>query len=132
MIGDRSGSVKVKQTAAFIRARSELVALSRKTKVDDGAGGYKWINPTPIPAQKMRMIPTRPVTDQPPLRTTSDGREVTPNWFLVLLPDADIQLHDQASIRGIRLEVVFITTLPEDRIVAECFQTGTYAHPGPA
>jgi hypothetical protein len=115
-------SVMREQTTAFIQYRPELVTLVRSAKVADGMGGVSRGTPAPLLPQRMRMVPARNVDEQAPVRVTNSGQTVTPNWFLVAEHDADIQIGDTTTVRNHKLEVIFISDLPDERIVAECWE----------
>lgn len=115
-------SVQRLQTKQMINYREEDVVLSRSTFTPDGSGGTVASAPSPLSPQPMRLIPTKSVTDQAPLRMTSDGQQVSPNWYLLALPEADIEVGDTTVVRGRNLEVVYVSDLPEGRIVAECWE----------
>jgi hypothetical protein len=111
--------IRLAQTRAFIEYRPELVVFTRKTKDDDGAGGFEWIDPVDLSAQRMRLIPTKSSASA---RVTTNGQTVTPDWMLVGYPDADVKVGDTALVRGHLLEVIFISDVPTDRVIAECWE----------
>lgn len=115
-------SVMRKQTEAMIHYRPESVVLTRTTLVADGSGGFTQTGPTPLVPQLMRLIPTRSITEQAPIRVTADGQTVSPNWYLLCEWDADVEIRDTATVRGHKLEVVYVSNLPDERIVAECWE----------
>jgi hypothetical protein len=121
-LGDANAAVIRANTEAFIDYRPELVTLVRTAKVSDGMGGVSMGTPSPLLPQRMRMVPTKTITDQAPVRVTSDGQQVTPNWYLVGEYDANIQIGDTTTVRNHKLEVVFVSDLPDHRVVAECWE----------
>ena len=121
-LDDAIEAVQRAQTKQMINYRPEFVILNRSTSIPDGEGGNVTSAPLPLVPQEMRMIPTKSITEQAPLRMTSAGQQVAPNWYLLCLPEADIRVGDTAIVRDRKLEVVFVSDLPEGRIVGECWE----------
>lgn len=115
-------SVMRDQTTEFIRYRAETVTLMRAPKVSDGMGGTSLGTPSPLSPQRMRLIPAATIAQNAPVRVTGNGQTVTPSWFLVGEYDADVAVGDMTTVRSHLLEVVFITELPGERVVAECWE----------
>lgn len=111
-----------KQTEALIRYRPESVTIRRSVSITDGSGGFTPSVPANLAPQTMRLIPAKSVTDQAPIRLNSDGQQVTPNWYLLGKWNADIKVGDLTTVRNCKLEVVFVSVLPEERTVAECWE----------
>jgi hypothetical protein len=110
------------QTKQMINYRPEFVILYRSTTSPDGSGGIIRSAPSPLAPQEMRLIPVKSITDQAPLRVTSDGQQVSPDWYLLGLPEADMKVGDTTTVRGRKLEIVYVSDMPEGRIVAECWE----------
>lgn len=121
-LGDAISSVMQVQTDHFIKYRPENVTLVRSTKVSDGMGGSTVSTSSPLAPQLMRLVPAKTVTDQAPVRVTVDGQQVHPSWYLVAMHDADVRIGDKTTVRNHKLEIVFVSDLPEERIVAECWE----------
>lgn len=115
-------AVMRRQTEAMIEYRPESVVLTRSTLASDGSGGFIQSGPSPLAPQIMRLIPARSITEQAPVRVNSDGQTITPNWYLLCEWDADIQVRDTATVRDHKLEVVYVSKLPDERVVAECWE----------
>jgi hypothetical protein len=115
-------SVMREQTIAFIEYRPETVTLTRFPKVSDGMGGVSQGTPSPLSPQQMRLVPAATIAQNAPVRVTTSGQTVTPSWFLVGEHDADIEIGDTTTVRNHKLEVIFISDLPDERIVAECWE----------
>lgn len=111
------------QTEALINMKPADVVLTRYTWLSDGAGGRTKGPATPLPAQRMRLVPSSTVLQEAPARVTSDGRTVTPNWLLIALPECDIHEFDTCVVLGHKLEIVYVSTSPTERRVAECWES---------
>lgn len=93
-------------TSEFIAADPKDISILRRTKESDGAGGYKWVDPTdPLTAQRIRLIPQNRDIHE---RETSLGTKVTPHLILLAEYDADIQRFDQYIDQGYVYEVVWV------------------------
>lgn len=111
------------QTEALIDQKPSDVVLTRPTWLSDGAGGRTKSGASTLPPQKMRLVPASPITNQEnQARVTADGRMVTPNWLLIGLPEQDIEPYDFATVLGHEIEVVGVSNVPTERLVAECWE----------
>lgn len=122
-LGQANAFVLRANMEAFIEYRPESVTLTRSSRVSDGMGGFVDNAPATLPPQEMRLIPAKSVTEQAPIRVTTEGQQVSPNWYLVIEEAGDIAIGDTAIVRGHKLEVIFVSDLPEGRIVAECWES---------
>jgi hypothetical protein len=106
MIAAAELAIQRKLTDWFIRADEQQIALIRKTKVPNGAGGYREVATTLAP-QGFRLIPLQDSTGESS-RTTADGKQVTPSYMLQGRHDCNMQRYDQFILDGKRYEVFFI------------------------
>lgn len=114
-------ALHIKQTQAFIDENSDDIVIIRRTKQDDGAGGYTWSAPVDLPPQRMRKVGQGRIGALTQ-RTTEDGRVLLPSAVLVALPDADVQRFDHFTLGDVDHEVLWVNTLPEWRLTAEVLE----------
>lgn len=114
----------LKQTEAFILYRPDDIVLLRAPREADGAGGVRKGAPVALAAQVGRLVATHRVPNTAPMVTTVDGRQVRPDWALVFMPDADVQAGDETTVRGHKLEIVFIQDVPTHRLTAQAVEHG--------
>lgn len=112
-------------TERFISERSVTTSFAREAQVSDGAGGYTTTT-TATAAQTFRPI-TADQYGNPEHRVTEVGDLTVPEWYLVLMPDADVERGDTCSFIGpagktIDIVVLYVSTIPDDRKVAECVE----------
>lgn len=114
----------VRQTDAVISQRPEDVVLVRTTEEDTSAGGTRPGPSVALLGQRGRLLPADKVTNEAPLMTTPDGRQVRPDWMILFMPGADVQAGDTTTVRGHKLEVVAVSDMPPHRIVAQAVEHG--------
>lgn len=110
------------QTAAFIERNPSLVVFMRAPVTSTTAGGKRRGTPVELPDQVVRRIPSTRETNEAPTRVTSDGRQIAPQWYLVGMPDVDVEPFDTCVIDGLSLEVVFVNRQPAWRLIAEAVE----------
>ena len=93
-------------TTAFIAADYKDITLNRRTKEDDGAGGYTITEAPLASAQRMRLIPLQ--GNMSPLRETLDGEAVQPDYMLLAEWNADLLRGDSFADGNRRYQVVFV------------------------
>ena len=106
-------AIEREQTRKFIAENPVNVVLTRRTKVADGAGGSRDTT-LALPAQRMRAIPQRSGVSVE--RRTVNGVTVTPDLVLQGEHNCDIQRGDWFTYNGIAMEVVWVTTLPYEKL----------------
>lgn len=94
-------------TQRFIDADSSSIVLNRRTRTADGAGGYSYGAPAPLPAQVCKVISLMDAASVS-LRATEDGVMVSPAYVLVMMPGANVQRWDRFTMNGAEHEVVFV------------------------
>lgn len=109
----------LKQTIAFIDQDPVDAVFERKAKSKSTAGGTLRGAESESGPQRVRLIPARTETTETPLRMSSNGRQVLPEWTITALPGADIALYDWTTIEGKRLEVLYINDKPSWRLLIE-------------
>lgn len=109
MIAAAELAIQRQLTAAFIKADYLVVVLNRAVWTSDGAGGEVKGPPTPLPPQRMRLIPLGSAGDGVQERVTANGEAVTPSYKLLGLYDCDMDRWDEFVVDGRRYEVVFIS-----------------------
>lgn len=98
-------SVERGQTRDFIAEAPTEISIQRDTLSPDGAGGFGKVTSTLDP-QTVRIIERN--TAASVLRTTVDGREVTPDFVIIAEYDADIRTDDAFFLDGIKYEIVYV------------------------
>ena len=98
-------AVQRRLSKAFIDADYLTVILERSSWVSDGSGGSVRQDPTPLPPQRMRLIP---LGDGAQERFTANGETVTPAYMLLGEYTADLERWDEFTLNGRRYEVVFL------------------------
>jgi hypothetical protein len=117
----QTDALHIKATQAFINENPEDIILTRRAKVTQPSGGFRWDAGAPLPAQVMRKVAINRVTAAVQ-RVTEDGRTVFPTAALVALPSADIQSGDLFILAGVPHEVVFVSDRPKWRLQAEVIE----------
>jgi len=103
--------LQVTMTEAFILADAVELLLLRRTRSDDGAGGFTLTDPQPLPGvQTFRLLPR---SDKVPEVSTSDGRRASVEYTLLALPDADMQRYDLFDWNNIRWEIAQVHMKPD-------------------
>lgn len=92
-------------TKAFIDADFKDITLERRTKTDNGSGGYEESYAPLMVAQRMRLIPSN---NKLPERQTLDGEVVSPEYVLLAEWDANMQRWDKFVDQGHRYQVLFV------------------------
>lgn len=100
-------------TRAFILADAEEIALVRRTKTSDGAGGFSWSVVGTLVEQTARLVPQ---SDRVPEIVGSDGRSARPEWVIMMEPGADIARYDQFVWRGNTWEIAQLHAKPDYEI----------------
>lgn len=86
--------VEKRQTTAYIRAEPVLLVLKRPSLVKTGAGGLRQGTPTPLPPQKVRLIPfKRRLTKL--TRDTPEGDIINLPYVLMGFWDMNIKVGDE-------------------------------------
>jgi hypothetical protein len=102
------------QTEQFIGENPTSLVLTRSTRTEDGAGG--WVNgaPTPLPAQRVRLVPqsASPGVE----RRTVSGEVVRPDLRIVGMPEFNVAVGDTFTWNTIRMEVVWVSDLGYEKI----------------
>lgn len=96
-------------TAEFIRRAPVEITLRRSSRVDDGAGGWKWGAEQSIAAQTFRKSPTG--SSVMLSRTTMNGDTVVVDSLLIGEHDADIRRFDKFTLEGEEYEVIGVTSM---------------------
>lgn len=122
MIAPGELAAQRKLTDSFIRADEQQIQLIRKTKVPNGAGGYRETM-VPLAPQGFRLIPLQDSTGESG-RTTADGKQVTPAYMLQGRYNCDMQRYDQFVIDGKRYEVFFIVENRQYQVKGEVAYLG--------
>lgn len=112
------------QTEALIAQKPSAVVLSRRPKVSDGAGGTVKEVAIDLAPQTFRLVPADPVTNDSGARVNSLGKQVTPTWLLIGLPEQDMERDDRCTVLGHLLEIVYVSNVPTERLVGECWEYG--------
>lgn len=117
-----AGELKVQRalTAVFIAADQIPVALTRRTQIPDGKGGYR-LTEQKLAPQVFRLIPSQ---DGSAERTTADGKAVTPEYVLMGTHLADMARGDTFTVGDRRYEVVFINENQQYEIKGEVSYRG--------
>lgn len=108
---------------AFIRADLRMVSLSRKKKIDSGAGSWVWGDAQTLPPQPFRLVPMkRRLSDL--TSDTQDGRIPAIDYVLVGQWNADILVGDEFTLNSTQYKIVGIEPHTNershtDRVVAQ-------------
>jgi len=121
VINPYEAAVQRRLTEEFIKADGREVVLWRSVRQEDGAGGWTFGDPAPLPAQFMRLIPLR---DGASVRMTADGQEVTPAYMLQGSHGADMERWDIFELEGVRYEVVFVNENRQYQVKGEVAHLG--------
>lgn len=98
-------------TRAFIEADVETIILTRRTRIADGAGGFKYATPdVGQPEQYFRLIPQ---SDKVPEQRTSDGSYAVPEYVILGMPDANMKRYDRFIWKGQTWEISQIRNKPD-------------------
>lgn len=114
----QASAIHLKQTEAFIAENPEAIVLTRRAKVVQQSGGWRYDAGVALLAQNFRKVAVGRVKDTVE-RVTEDGRTVIPSAVLIGLPERDIQRGDLFTLDGVPHEVVFVNRRPEWRVSAE-------------
>ena len=109
--------VLIEQTKKFIDENPSDIVLTRAERAADGAGGTTAGTPTPLSAQRVRLVPANPSAGAE-VRTVS-GEVVNMTYSLIGLPDANVKEGDTLDIGGLRHEVVQVMVLGGYEVRAE-------------
>lgn len=106
-----------KVTRRFIDADPYSVVLTRTTRTENGAGGFKKTNPTPLTAQRVRLMP-QATQGRLEERQILDGQMVQINYHMVGDIGLDVQRGDTFTKDGALHEVVWVVTVSEYEVKA--------------
>lgn len=98
-----------RQVEALIKYDPVEILFNRRTKISDGAGGYKWspYAPLPVGPQEVTLIPfKRRLADM--TINTEMGHVVNYPWTIVAVPEVDIERGDRFIHNGDEFEVKFL------------------------
>lgn len=103
----RDGELQVQRKISnvFIEADGQTIALLRRPRGADGAGGVLVGAAEPLPAQRFRLLPQE---DGATARTTAEGETATPEYMLMGPWDADMARFDEFMIGSTRYQIVYI------------------------
>jgi hypothetical protein len=87
--------IHTQSTQAFIEADKLPVVIRRRERVSLSSGGYSWSEPTELPSQDARLIPSQ---DKEKELETDEGKSAHPDYVLLMMPGADIQRWDRFSL----------------------------------
>lgn len=110
MIPQAELDLQTAATQAFILADAEDIVLLRRTRSPDGAGGFVFDDEIQIAEQTARLIPQQDKTLEV---TGSDGRRATPDWVIMMAPDADLERYDRFDWNGKTWEIAQIRAKPD-------------------
>lgn len=108
-------------TQRFIDENPNDFTLERPTLTDDGAGGVRKTGTTTLEPQTMRLVGSYLQSAQTS-QVTVNGQVVVPEFTLIALPSADVQVRDTFTFEGKVHEVVFVSTHPEWRKAAAVYR----------
>lgn len=95
-----------KQTSVFIAGDPTPLALSRREKESNGAGGWRFVGPpSTLDPQDFHVVAAGETTT---LRQTADGRQVAPTHNVIGEWDADIRQYDQFDYNGKTYVVLWV------------------------
>lgn len=115
MISAAELEIQRKLTMAFVNADPETIVLTRREKVEDGAGGFT-LQDSPPEQQTVRMVPQ---SDKVPVSSTLDGERKRPEFIIVAMPLADIRRYDTFDFRGTTYQVSHVHDCPEYEFKAD-------------
>lgn len=95
-------------TQAFIDADPYDLVLTRPQRIDNGAGGYREVDPLTIPAQRVRLIP-QGVQGRLDEAALLDGTVVVLKFHVLGMPGLDIERGDWFLHDNVRMEVAWVT-----------------------
>ena len=111
-------------TAKFIDQNSSTISLRRQERTSDGTGGYTTAYVDVVGELVVRRVSRnlRAVGE----RVSEQGHTVIPQWTLIMMPDADVQLFDQFDYgdQDHVCEIVWLDNSPPWRIQAEVYEHG--------
>jgi hypothetical protein len=115
--------VQRRLTSAYLKAEPIDVVFQRPTMINTPAGGMAQGTPTPIPAQRIRLIPfKRRLVEL--TRDTPDGNIIKEGYVVMGEPDLDIQAADEFTYNGGHYEVVSIEPNRSYRTIANATYRG--------
>jgi hypothetical protein len=102
-----------RQTSRFIAENPSDVVVTRTTEVSDGAGGTTRGPATPLPPQRVRVVPQTMLTES----RTSSGEMLRPDAAMVAEWDANIQRDDTIAHNGFTYRVSFVHDKGYEKLV---------------
>lgn len=117
----QTDALHIKATQAFINENPESIVITRRAKVVQPSGGFRYSAGAPLAAQTMRKVALNRISAAVE-RVTEDGRTVLPTAALVALPTADLQRGDLFTLDGVPHEVVHVSDRPKWRLQAEVIE----------
>lgn len=107
-----------RQVEAEIKTDPVEIIVTRRTKVSDGAGGWRWGPPTPMPAQEVLITPAkRRLSDM--LVNTELGQVVDYPYIILARHNADLKRDDVFFWQGDQFQVQTIHIETEVSITAQ-------------
>lgn len=114
-------------TAKFIDQNPSDLLLRRRVRTADGAGGFTtaYVDVEgPVTVRRVLHGGRNGVE-----RVSESGHTVIPQWTLILMPDADVQLFDQFDFPPYSqaphvCEIVWLSDSPPWRLQAEVYEHG--------
>lgn len=110
MIPEGEYNLQVAVTQAFINADPTTIVLTPRSRIGDGAGGFRITVGAPRPPATIRLIP---VSDVVPEQMSSEGNYAAPTFRMLAMPDLEIDRYDRFSWRGHTWEITHISLKPE-------------------
>jgi hypothetical protein len=110
MISEAEHNLQVGLTQAFINADPTVVVLTPRSRVGDGAGGFRITVGAPKPPATIRLIP---VSDAVPEQMSSEGNYASPTFRILAMPDLDMDRYDRFSWKGSTWEITHISLKPD-------------------
>ena len=122
-MGSFASDHHLRLTRRFIEENPSVATVKRRTRSDDGEGGYALSDVDgegthTLDLNAVRLVQRRNLGDQS-VRITPDGRSVVPTYIVVAMPDESIKEEDVILLGGQRYEVVFVSRSPQWRLSAE-------------
>jgi hypothetical protein len=107
-----------RQVEAEIKSDPVNITISRRTKVDDGAGGWTWSNPTTLDPQEVTITTAkRRLSDM--LQNTELGDVVRAPYVVIARHDADIRRDDEFLWNGDHFKVISTQIKTEVQLTAQ-------------
>lgn len=107
-----------RQIDALIRSDAVDIVLNRKTKVDDGAGGWKYGPSTPLKSQTVAIIPLKRRMTEFLINTELGDLPQLP-YVIIGYPDLDVEKDDTFTWQGDKFTVETIDIKQDVRIAAQ-------------